>query len=78
MKKGEVGILNVGAGDIRLSFDPANEAERIRAARIVNSWAGAMCPTDDVLAHLMLMRGDEAMFWRRANQHAAIDPLAGL
>ena len=22
------------------------------------SWAGAMCPTDDVIAHLMLMRGD--------------------
>lgn len=25
-----------------------------------NSWAGAMCPTDDVLAHLMLMRGERA------------------
>lgn len=35
MKTGEVGILNVGAGDIRLNFDPANPAERIRAARIV-------------------------------------------
>lgn len=34
-----------------------------------NSWAGAMCPTDDVIAHLMLMRGDEAMFWRRSHQH---------
>lgn len=42
------------------------------------SWAGAMCPTDDVLAHLMLMRGDEAMFWRRANQHPAYRPEAGL
>jgi len=42
------------------------------------SWAGAMCPTDDVLAHLMLMRGDEPMFWRRANQHAAYRPEAGL
>ena len=42
------------------------------------SWAGAMCPTDDVLAHLMLMRGDEKMFWRRANQHAAYLPEAGL
>lgn len=43
-----------------------------------NSWAGAMCPTDDVLAHLMLMRGDEAMFWRRANQIPAWRPNAGL
>lgn len=32
---GEVGILNVGAGDTKLSFDPADPAERIRAARIV-------------------------------------------
>lgn len=32
---GSVGILNVGAGDTKLSFDPANPAERIRAARIV-------------------------------------------
>lgn len=42
------------------------------------SWAGAMCPTDDVLAHLMLMRGDEAMFWRRANQHPPWRPECGL
>ncbi len=42
------------------------------------SWAGAMCPTDDVVAHLMLMRGDEAMFWRRCNQHPAWRPEAGL
>lgn len=34
-----------------------------------DSWAGAMAPTDDVIAHLMLMRGDEHMFWRRCNQH---------
>lgn len=42
------------------------------------SWAGAMCPTDDVIAHLMLMRGDEPMLWRRANQHPAYRPEAGL
>lgn len=42
------------------------------------SWAGAMCPTDDVVAHLMLMRGDEPMLWRRANQHPAWAPEAGL
>lgn len=35
MKKGQVGILNVGTGDTKLSFDPSNPAERIRAARIV-------------------------------------------
>lgn len=43
-----------------------------------DSWAGAMCPTDDVIAHLMLMRGDEPMFWRRASQHPPYRPEAGL
>jgi len=31
----DVAILNVGAGDTKLSFDKSNPAERIRAARIV-------------------------------------------
>lgn len=35
MEDGEIGILNVGAGDTKLSFDPANPAERARAAKIV-------------------------------------------
>lgn len=42
------------------------------------SWAGAMCPTDDVIAHLTMMRGDEKMFWRRSNQHPPYRPEAGL
>lgn len=32
---GQVGILNVGAGDTKLTFDKSNPAECIRAARIV-------------------------------------------
>lgn len=32
---GELGILNVGAGDTKISFDPSNPAERDRAARMV-------------------------------------------
>lgn len=35
MDAGQVGILNVGAGDTKLSFDPKNPKERERAARIV-------------------------------------------
>lgn len=42
------------------------------------SYAGAMVPTDDLIAHLMLMRGDEKMFWKRANQHPAWSPEAGI
>lgn len=33
--RGGVGILSVGHGDTKLSFDKSNPAERIRAARIV-------------------------------------------
>jgi len=43
-----------------------------------NSWAGAMTPTDDVIAHLMLMRGDEPMLWRRSSQHNPHRPEAGI
>lgn len=43
-----------------------------------DSWAGAMCPTDEVIAHLTLMRGDEKLYWRRANQHAPQRKEAGL
>lgn len=32
---GTLGILNVGAGDVQLSFDPTKPAERRRAAKIV-------------------------------------------
>jgi|GEM_PF-986017 len=42
------------------------------------SWAGVMVPTDDVLTHLLLMRGDEHMFWRQANQHSPRNINAGL
>lgn len=64
--------------------DP-NSSMRILAALCMHpiayyadSWAGAMCPTDDVIAHLSLMRGDEAMFWKRSNQHPPYRPEAGL
>lgn len=47
-------------------------------AYYAGSWAGAMCPTDDVIAHLGLMRGDEHLFWKRCNQHPPTRPEAGL
>lgn len=42
------------------------------------SWAGALVPTDDVIAHLLLMRSDEHLFWKQCNQHPAWAPEAGL
>ena len=47
-------------------------------AYYAESWAGAMVPTDDVIAHLMLMRADERLFWARSNQHPPYRPEAGL
>ena len=42
------------------------------------SWAGAMCPTDDVISHLCMMRGDEPKYWAHANQHSPGSVEAGL
>jgi len=42
------------------------------------TWGGCMVPTDDVIAHLLTMRADEAYFWRKANQHEPSAPEAGL
>jgi len=42
------------------------------------TWAGSMCPTDDVIAHLLMMRADEHFYWKRANQIRAHRPEAGL
>jgi len=43
-----------------------------------DSWAGAMCPSDDIVAHLQMMRADEPRFWKTSNQHPAITPMAGV
>ena len=42
------------------------------------SWGGCLVPSDDVIAHLLLMRSDEAGFWKAANQHEPWEPEAGL
>jgi len=42
------------------------------------TWAGALVPTDDVIAHLLLMRSDEHLFWKQCNQHPAWAPEAGI
>lgn len=42
------------------------------------TWAGSMCPTDDVVAHLVMMRGDEHLYWKQSTQHEPWRPEAGL
>lgn len=43
-----------------------------------DTWAGVMCPTDEVIAHLLMMRGSEEKFWANANQHPIDHPAAGV
>jgi hypothetical protein len=42
------------------------------------TWAGGMVPTDDVIAHLLLMRGDEHRFWKKSNHHPVWAASAGI
>jgi hypothetical protein len=42
------------------------------------TWAGVMCPTDEVIAHLLMMRGSEEKYWANANQHSIEHPAAGV
>jgi len=42
------------------------------------TWAGSLVPTDEVIAHLLSMRADEHLFWRKCNQHNPEHPEAGI
>ena len=42
------------------------------------TWAGVLTPSDEVIAALVWMRGDEKNFWKICNQHPATDPQCGL
>lgn len=42
------------------------------------SYAGVMCPTDDVIAHVLMMRADERKFWAKANHHELYEAEAGI
>ena len=43
-----------------------------------DTFCGSMAPSDDVLAHLLLMRADEHRFWKESNQHPIWDPRSGV
>jgi hypothetical protein len=43
-----------------------------------STFSGALTPTDDVIAHLLTMRGDEHYFWRKANNHDFNEPESGI
>lgn len=68
-----------------LALRPTFDGSRMLAALCLHPIAyyealpmGAMVPTDDVIAHLVMMRADEHLFWRKANQHPMTSPGAQL
>lgn len=42
------------------------------------SWVGAMTPTDEVVTHLLLIRGDEPRLWKKANHIPMDQPNSGV
>lgn len=70
---------------LRPDHESDNDAMKVLAVLCLHplgyyeqSWAGVMCPTDDVVAHLMLMRGDEHWFWKKSNHHPMWAASAGI
>ena len=43
-----------------------------------DTWTGVMCPTDEVIAHLLMMHSSEETFRANANQHTLDHPAAGV
>lgn len=43
-----------------------------------NSWAGYLCPTDDVITALLLMRTQEQRFWGKAGHHQLHSSMLGI
>jgi hypothetical protein len=66
--------LSFGTGDVRiltcLCLHPIGYHQ--------GTFCGVMVPSDEVLAHLTLMRGDEHAYWKWANHHAPHTPQAGM
>ena len=42
------------------------------------TWAGALPPSDEVIAHLLFIRTDEYDFWKKANHIPIDDPRSGI
>lgn len=62
----------------RESYDPLCCLCMHPAGYYHGTWAGALCPTDDVIAHLLMMRTDEKQFWKRSHHHDPSEELSGI
>jgi hypothetical protein len=43
-----------------------------------DTFCGSMAPSDEMLAHLLMIRTDEHGYWKKAGHHKISDPLAGV
>ena len=77
-------IFRKGKPTLALSFH-GNEGGKCIAALCMHpmgyyqyTHVGLMCPTDEVIAALLMMRGDERKFWSKSGQWHASDPRSGI
>lgn len=68
-----------------LAFKSSPEGNRFIAGLCLHaegyepfSWAGYLCPTDDVITALLLMRSQEQKFWAKAGHHHLNSPMLGI
>ncbi len=78
-------VFRKGRPTVALTPEREGECHSVLAALCLHpigyyhdTFAGVMCPTDDVIAHLLMMRGSEEKFWANAYQHRQDDPASGI
>lgn len=87
-RSGVTYILRKGLPTLALRFTPMKEGGEQRhflaalclhgLAWYEGTFAGSYPPTDEVINHLLMIRGDEHGFWKKSVQHGITDPLAGI
>lgn len=77
-------VFRKGKPTIAISFH-GDQGGRVLAALCMHpmgyyafTHVGLMCPTDEVIAALLMMRGDERRFWAKSGQWHAADPRSGI
>ena len=77
-------VFRKGFPTIALSFH-GGESARVIACLCMHpvgyyqgTHCGIMAPTDEVIAHLSMMRADERRFWAKSGQWSAMDPRSGI
>lgn len=70
-----------------IAFRPTNDPEKPKILATLcchpvgyyfQSFTGVLAPTDEVVAHLLMMRTDERIFWKKSQQHTPDSPLSAI